>query len=385
MSLFRHAWWSDRPEFDLLLSLSRIEVTTSEAERCRRLLRDHKNDFDWGLFIDQAGRHKVLPLVGRHIVRHNLHNGGDGIPLIPYRWLHNSVYFANKRRNEVLGQEFAVLFGALNAAGVPYAVRKGPVIAETLYRDPGLRRMNDLDLLIDRDDAERVGDILAAHGYTQGRLSADGTSIEPFTRSTQAFWRMHVPNELPYAKLSDREEVDVFFVDLCLSVSKPRSKETLTTRDLLARRRPTRLCGADAYALALEDQFVDLCLHFRKEATSRHYIEAGVDLQLLKFLDIASMCAYVTTESAWKAVLDHAAESGAADGVYYAMYYAALLYPGDVPEDRLAALRPDDLGFLEEYGAVDGRVETWDLSFADRLFARDRSGAVRGSSTVPRV
>ncbi len=377
--------WAGRPELVLLLTLAHTQVSADDIADCRVLLQEHRDSFDWGLFIDQASRHKVLPLIGRNMAVHRLHHSTDGVPLVPYRWLFESVYYANRRRNEELAREFGKVFTALNSAGLPYAVRKGPVITESLYPDPGMRRMYDLDILVEREDARHIGRALSACGYEQGRLSEDGTAVEPFTRKTQAFWRLHVNNELPFIKPSLDPAVDVFSIDLCLDLFQKHARGNLTTAEVLGRRIPATLCDSASFALSPADQFVDLCLHLRKEATARYYMAAGVDLQISKFLDVALSCARLTATDQWKRVMTHARSTGTAESVYYAMFYTRFLYPEAVPEEQLAALGVEDLGFLEEYGAVDGKVGRWEKSFPERLFARERKSAAQGASAVPRV
>lgn len=374
-----------RSEIDLLLSLARVNVTDSAIEHCRRLLQEHRDSFDWGFFLDQAGRHKVLPLVGRHVMRHRLHHGADEIPLVPYRSVYAWAYLGNKRRNSVLAREFGRCMERLRDAGVRFAVRKGPVLGEQLYGDPGLRSMADLDVLVERKDTERIGEVLQECGFVQGRPSSDGTAIEPFERSTQVFWRMHVNNELPYVKLGDGEDVEHFAVDLCLDLFQQRSDGALPVAEVLDRRVPMKLCGTDSFGLAPEDQFLDLCLHFHKEASSRSYIEAGVDLQLLKFLDLALACVALSESGHWVSFIEQARQAGAIESVYYTLFHVSLVYPDMVPGDRLEALRPDNRHFLDEYGQVDGHIGTWQVPFADRLFSRDRRAMVQGASSVPRA
>lgn len=385
MSSPRNPLTEQRPEIDLLLALSRLELQESEIAYCRNIIEEDRERYDWGLFIDQAGRHKVLPLIGRHFVRHRLHRSLDGVAIVPYKWLYGYVYLANSLRNEALAAEFGEIFLALNAAGLRYAVRKGPAIAEALYRDPGLRRMTDLDILVDRTDAPLAGEVLREHGYAQGRVSQDGGQVDPFRRSTHAFWRMHVNNELPYVKLSDDRAVSSYAVDICTDIFHKNAAGTVTTAEILERRAAASLCGVPSYALAPEDQFIDLCLHLRKEATARHYIENGTDLQLLKFLDVALMCEQVTERGGWEPLMRHVQATDTAESVYYALYFTGLLYPDAVPSAASEALRPVDCGFLEEYGAVDGNVGRWAEPFAQRLFSPERRLTVQGASSVPRA
>jgi hypothetical protein len=372
------------PEIRVLLLLARPEPSPEDVAVCREILLAHLDDFDWGYFVDQAAQHKVLPIVGRHFVVNQLDKRPNGAGLlVSYGWVFDSVYFANKTRNETLFAEYGVVLAELARSGVEHAVRKGPVVAEGLYRDPGLRRMYDLDILVARADVPALHAVLARHGYAQGKPAADGRSVKPFSRQTRLFWKVNIANELPYVKLSDRADVRLFCVDLCLDIFQREDTGELDTRMLLSRRVPMRLCGVQSFALAPEDQFIDLCLHLHKEATSRHYITSNVDLQLLKFLDVALASQAITAAGLWAAVQRRVAETGSAAGVYYALHYTALLYPDAVTEQVLAPLRPDDLGYLDEYGALDGSVRVWQEPFLRRLFHPRRSSLMEGSSTVP--
>ncbi len=370
-------------EARVLLLLARTRLQPADLAECREILLSHRDDFDWGHFLDQAARHKVLPLIGSHFVAHRMDEDSTGATLIPYGWLFDSVYFANKTRNEAQFAEFGAVLAELAGSGVPHAVRKGPVVTEALYQDPGLRRMYDLDILVARADVDALDEVLTRCGYVQGKQSADGKSIEPFSRQTRMFWKLNVPNELPYVKLSDRADVRLFCVDLCLDIFQRKDTGELDTRMLLSRRVPAQLCGAQSFALAPEDQFIDLCLHLYKEATARHYISGDVDLQLLKFLDVALASEAVTAAGGWPGVHRRVIDTDSAAGVYYALHHTALLYPEAVSEEVLAPIRPADLAYLDEYGAVDGSVQRWQEPFVQRLFNARRSALMEGRSSVP--
>ncbi|SDT83346.1 Uncharacterised nucleotidyltransferase [Streptomyces sp. TLI_053] len=373
-----------RAEERLLLALARPELTEEQVAECRTLLSGRSAEFDWGFFVDRAARHRILPLVGRNIARNRLHHAPDGVPLVPYRWLFDSAYFATAQRYQALGEEFGPLLGALNEDGVRYAVRKGPVLGEGLYRDPGLRPMYDLDILIGRADSGRVGDVLRARGFDQGRVAADGRSVEPFARESRIYWKLHVNNEIPYLKLSAHPLVSTFCVDLCLDVSQKHATVRLGVPEILEERIPMTLFGVPAHALSPTHQLIDLCLHLHKEATSRYYVEAGTDLQVLKFLDIALAADGLTAVAGWGPLVDCARACGAAPSVHYALHHTALLYPEAVPPEAVDALGDAGAEPLHEYGAVDGRARRWRTSFGERLFAPSRRDEVEGASTVPR-
>jgi hypothetical protein len=57
------------------------------------------------------------------------------------------------------------LDATLTAAGIPFLVLKGPVLAASVYPDRAARTMTDLDLLIADEEMARAMDVLATIGY----------------------------------------------------------------------------------------------------------------------------------------------------------------------------------------------------------------------------
>ncbi|MFJ5851014.1 nucleotidyltransferase family protein [Streptomyces sp. NPDC092903] len=374
-------------ETDLLMALSRLHPSAETVEACHEFILGKSELIDWGSFIDLAARHKVLALVSRHILRYRLFDDTkNGHWAIPYWWLYENVYYSGRRRNRALSDEFGKVIRRLNKDGLSYAVRKGPVISERLYRDPGIRRMGDMDVLIAREDAKSLASALEDLGYIQGRVSANGSTVQQFSRSTQAYWRMNVEtNGLPFVKIAHVEHVEAFNIDVCFGIFQPKSGSVASTADLLRRKTRTEICGETGWALSLEDQFIDLCAHLHKEATSAYYIKGGFDLELLKFLDIALSCVEASEMDLWAAIERQSEIYNANRSVYYALYHTALLYPDEIPSHILDRFRPSDMGFLDEYGTFEGRPKKWDIPFLDRLFDVGRVRNVAEANILPRA
>lgn len=70
------------------------------------------------------------------------------------------------RRQHLLGvEQLCRVLSAFEREGLPVLTLKGPALAETLYRDPGLRPFTDLDLLVRPAAAPRAISLLSALGY----------------------------------------------------------------------------------------------------------------------------------------------------------------------------------------------------------------------------
>lgn len=366
-----------RPEARLLRVLGTPRWGPGADADARRLLSD---DLDWAYLLDQALRQQVLSLVGRNITRYRLWQGPHDRALIPHAWIYTAGYEANRRRNDRMFAEFARVFGALGEAGIRYAVRKGPVLCALVYDDPGIRRMSDLDLLVERDRYPAVARVLTELGYRQGVPSPDG--LTPYDRPTKAFWAMHLNNALPFRKLSTDPEVDLFEVDLCFDLFQRRSAGAVDVRRVLDRSVEHRICGVDAYALDPLDHLMDLCLHLYKEATSYLSIERGKDITLQRFLDVAESLR-TSASGVVAGLAGHATELGAVRELYFALHHTRTLYPDAVPAELLSCLAPGDLAYLDEYGELDGRTGRWSEDLLGRLFNPDRARELAGRSSIP--
>jgi hypothetical protein len=370
-------------EARLLLLLSRIRLEPEHVARARALIDE--GTVRWGVFLERAARHKVLPLVGRHIAEHGLSRGdtGDGTQGIPFAWVYPTVLVGNRDRNHALADEALLVSRAFERHGLAHAMRKGLVVAQALYGDIGARRISDIDFLIARDDAPAADAALQDLGYVQGKITREGDRIERFSRATQIFWRTNLTNQLPYVKLGARPDLPVVNIDLCHALFQKDVADGDTTPEVLARAGRTPLGGGSMPRLEPVDELLDLCAHLHKEATGLLFVEQGVDLQISKFLDVSASASALGAD-AWDTVLGRVATSGQRRVIHYSLSFAEALYPGSVPPRVLDALRPGDLSHLDEYGAADGSPTRWDIPFPDRLFAEGPAGpSAAATSTVP--
>ena len=232
-------------EFDLLCALAGAELTPGRAGR---LANWDLSTLDWSEFLRLAEHHGVLPLVARNLINH-----ARGLPPEIDRAL-RSAYEANLRRSLWLAAELARImqhFEHRQLRALPY---KGPVLAQSLYGDLGLRSFSDLDFLIAPADFERAKQTLSEIGY---RPAADLTpAIERlwlrtgYERSFDGAAGKHLV-ELQWALLP-------YFYGVDLRVA-----------DLLSRTARTVVGGCEVPCLCPEDSLLVLCLHAAKHLWTR--------------------------------------------------------------------------------------------------------------------
>lgn len=374
-----------RPEAQLILALSRLRLTADHQDQVHRFLEKEGRNLDWGHFLDQAARHAVLPLVGRNLIRHRLTASDDGRSFAPYRWVYTYVYEGNRARNAALGDEYAKVLRGLNESGIDYAVRKGPVLCEGIYGDIGVRRMGDLDIMLRRDTFPVFESVVSGLGYQQGHQSRDGRQVLPFDRRTRMFWNVNLTNvALPYIKIADRDDVELYILDGCFSLFQASTGIRGDVDEFLSRSAPTTIYGEPSHMLDPIDQIIDSCVQLHVEATTLYYIEIGKDLTLLKFLDLSEILRAAPANHI-EVLVDRVREYNCAPSMYYALHHLQQLYPGSVSADLISRFTPADLSYLDEYGGFDGESLPWNRAFADRMFEGRRAGKEVSSVPGPRA
>src|SRR5262249_61124700 len=88
----------------------------------------------------------------------------DAVPreVLRRMWL---AYRANALRNREVADVSGDVGSRLSAAGLSCILLKGAALVRTLYGDPGLRHVGDVDLLLDDRDIPRAASLLEAMGF----------------------------------------------------------------------------------------------------------------------------------------------------------------------------------------------------------------------------
>ena len=236
--------------FDLLCALAGAELA---PERIERIANWNRSALDWSEVLRLAEHHGVLPLAARNLIEH-----GRGLPSEIERSL-RSAYEATLRRNLWFTAELARImqhFERRQLRAVPF---KGPALALSLYRDPGLRSFSDLDFLISPADFEPAKQALAEIGY---RPSAD------LTPAVERLW-LHTGYERSFDGAAGKNLVELQWALLPHFYAVDLHSDDLRVEDLLARAGRTVAGGREVPCLSPEDSVLVLSLHAAKHLWTR--------------------------------------------------------------------------------------------------------------------
>jgi hypothetical protein len=254
--------------YALLAACARIRPDEQEQQT---ILGRADRISDWNTLVSDAEGHAIAPLLYT-----SLRESGFNIPLDAKRKLYALVQ-RTAWANEVRARVMVEILQACESRDIPLAVLKGSFLAHSIYPDPSLRTMSDIDLLAPPDQAQAVQETLAELGFTVPQ---------------QALSRyMSEHHHLPGASLQrDGLTVSVEVHHDALSGDAPAS---ITFDNLTTPLQTYRVGSHEAQALGHQDQLRHL-FHHMSEPASR--------LKLIWCTDIVYYASHFHEEVDWQAL-----------------------------------------------------------------------------------
>jgi hypothetical protein len=220
-------------------------------------------DLDWQGMIELARRHEVSPLLSWQLVFGIVEGQGKGrgesvqeSPSSPEAdpiptWVRETLradFYTAAARGIVQDKQLSDILAALDAANVPVVLLKGAAWVRSIYPDPALRTMGDLDLWIPRAHIEKAKEALSALGYAaQSKENRPLALQEAFLGETQMINR----------------EPGTWLLELHWNVFPGEwLHHTAQIDEAAVWRRCVPIDGINARQLAPEDAVLNVCLHF---------------------------------------------------------------------------------------------------------------------------
>lgn len=209
-----------------------------------------------------------------------------------------SAYYRTVSVNLRLMQDLKEVLCQVTRRKIRVVLLQGMGLLHGTYDDIGLRPMTDVDLWVWKEDYPAMVAVL-------GRLAYERDGIYPTTfRKGATTLDLHI-----YMLWADRIRAREKLLDV---------KE----EEILAKTRPIRVEGEEAFSLDPNDQFLYLCLHLLKHRANR----------LMWLVDLKSL-AGEWKESDWHALAARAKELGQEKTVAYMLYLLKEIFGFPVPEN----------------------------------------------------
>jgi len=256
------------PSYHILCLAARINPDEQDKELLRNTIKTFD---DWDSLVTEAENYSVAPLLFT-----SLHDSGIEIPAGAKRQLFALIQrhrWANDARAKALNE----ITDACLKHSIQLIVLKGSFLAHSIYPDPSLRPMSDIDVLVPPDKAYEVIQILRDLGYSA-----------PEHAGSQY---MNEHHHLPGAHIT--RDGQTILVEVHHDALSGDTDASITTNNLTAPIQEFTINGARNFALGHQDQLRHL-YHHMSEPASR--------LKLMWCVDIAFYASHFANEIDWQAL-----------------------------------------------------------------------------------
>lgn len=265
------------PEWAVMELLARGLVDDSERRMARDLIL--LETLDWGELLEQALRHKMLPMLSYHIISAGLR---FDVPTAIYQHL-ESVLEWNRCQIDVFRREAVRIAKGLADRGVHFVVTKGITFESTLYGGLGTRHMNDIDFMITPRDRDAVMSLMQELGF---RPFFDWAKDARREEISSRLNRDHLPK---HAREVDQPGIGIVNVDIANSLTWTKSPFDVPVEEAL--KQPVELPvpgipGVGLPSFCPKYQFLFTVLHLFREAWLQKFVDFGTDVGLMKFGDV---------------------------------------------------------------------------------------------------
>jgi hypothetical protein len=353
-------------ERQLILLCSRGVLKEEHISEIKNIMSEK---LDWKEILYQGTTHRTLNLMYYHLKNLKLLNKVEQEVL---KVMKNEC-MAYATRNKTYFAEIKNIFDKLYENGIKAAILKGNYLAANIYPSIETRTFNDIDLLIDLKDGDKIVSILLGMEYIQGIYDINSGEIIPTTRKENLHHQMASHELQECLKRTDNPFVTLFVVDLNFDVLwKGNCPYKIQTEELLSRAIEVDIDGAKTCVLDYEDFLIQLSCHLYKEAALLNWITDLRDSKIYKFADILMFVEKHSNHIDWDKLIMFCNKIGCEKILFFAFYYVNLMYGQVIPERVMNALEPDDIGYLDEYGVENETPSKWQFDFFTRLFETDR-------------
>lgn len=265
------------PEWTILELLARGVVDDSERQMVRDLVLT--GTLEWGELLEQALRHKMLPMLAHHIASTGLR---FDVPTTIYMHLESALEW-NRCQIEVFRRETVRVAQGLAGRGIQFVVTKGMTFESTLYASLGTRHMNDIDFMIGPEDREVVLGALQDLGF---RPFFDWAKDARREEISSRLNRDHLPK---LAREIDYPGTRIINIDVANSLTWTKSPFDVPVEEALEDSVEQPVPGMPGVSIPCfrpKYQFLFTVLHLFREAWLQKFVDFGIDVGLMKFGDV---------------------------------------------------------------------------------------------------
>lgn len=352
-------------------ALELLTLGLQDAERRREFLAILGDPgLSWGELIEQALRHKMLPLLAVEATAADLRSR------LP-RMICEHLTEAAQRQVYKLGilrREAARITEALQARGARFVATKGIVFESTLYQGNGSRHLSDIDFMVLPSHRHLVLAALPELGYEMGYYDWRTNGLHRFDRKELIAYQLHDDHLPSFTLLTSDPVVPYVSLDFATSLTWARSEFEVPIHQALAETDDQPIPGQDGVRLPTFTpgfQFLFTALHLFREAWFEKWLDLEQDVNLMKFADLLRLWPAhreVLTSAAFLAKVE---SYNLLQPLLWVLEHLDRTFHTEILTEMALQGRSDET-WLASAGRGSGHLRLWHGDMRRRLYTKDR-------------
>ncbi|MBN2983977.1 MULTISPECIES: nucleotidyltransferase family protein [Cohnella] len=261
---------------------------------------------------------------------------------------------------------------------IPYAVIKGEPLSVMAYGEPGFRDSGDIDLLVPREQLNRVTEILHKYHFRNLLFDERGNPRELTRREKIMFLRSHQVAPFYYVYDTRLMNIDVN-VDIYWG---EYDGKRIALSEVLSDTVRMNLHGTTVKTLSEMHAFIELCLHHYKEMNSIYGFKLKNPFATYMFQDI--YCFYKRhMETRIDELLEYSRTYDLDGILYYLFHYTNRVFRDEALAEHAKRFEtPRAVRDLRMYGLAESEKRAWNIDFETRLDHPDLFGLLEPELTA---
>lgn len=296
-------------EHKLIFLCARLEIKEPLQQEIKELLLNSSTD--WRKIIEISNLHGTLPFLYYNIKKLDLQN------IIPQDILAEmkNCYYSNLNRNLMIEKEISFILELTNREGISIIPLKGFSLMQTLYHNPGLRIMVDVDILIKENNFQKIRNILNHLDYQENIEDISKKHLQKYRYNT-VFSKTFSSNQF-------------LNIDIHPAIDPPRPYK-INLPCLWQRTQKKTVNSQRVLYLSQEDTLLSIALHLRRH-TQR--------LSLKFIIDITELLNTNRNKLDWLYIMKSAKDNRIISAVYFSLYITGELLSSSISPEILNKFR----------------------------------------------
>jgi hypothetical protein len=274
---------------------------------------------NWDYILESSMRHDIQPLLYWNLDKIDTRKN---VP-VEIMAILKKVYYRNVLRNMSIYDQLGIVLNAFKDAGIDVIVLKGAFLAEIVYGNIGLRSLNDVDLLIEKEDLHKVNKELAQLRYD--------VPVYPTKLHEKLVDQLAFDKEIHYIN-----HVKNILIDIHWDITPSDSFFQIDIRKFWENAQSVKIAGVQTLMLAPEDLLQHLCLHLNKHIDDNSSVPP---FQFKGFCDIAEVIRHYDKNINWNYLVQNSKNYRIEKQMYQGLYIVNKFFGAFVPIDVLRDLK----------------------------------------------